>query len=132
MCTQPWVLSQNYRIKGMECCATKPVMSKNKRYPLPVKLSPNLRDLCQVPEGREGPHTFGVSHKQVPQLPSRGEEPSPENCGHSSPKLPRDVTGISLGMENLASSSSGLDLWLHRKLSRFQKALHRRNFLWVG
>lgn len=65
MCTKPWVLSQNYRVKGMEYCATNPAMTKNKPYPLPAKLSPNLRDLCQVLEGREGPCIFGVNHKQI-------------------------------------------------------------------
>lgn len=122
--------------KGDGLLCRKPSSDQEQTLSLHAKLFANLRNPCQVLEDRAGPHTFSVSHKEVCSCPRKESDQAQRTVAtllsHSSSKLPRDFAAVSLGMENLTSSSSELDLWLHRKLSRFQDDLHPRNFLWVG
>lgn len=110
--------------------------SDDENTPSPLSLFPNLRDLCDVLEC-SNPHTDPTAvQKKVDRCPHSESDHSLKNgatlLSHSSSRLSVDFAAISLGMDYLTSSSSELDLWLHRKLSRFQKDLQPRNFLWVG
>lgn len=152
-CTKPWIPPQNYQIKvggvrvspkercqwepspgvwGIELLWHKPRDDQELALSF-VSVSQFKRPLWSSGMHRRPLGWFLWDPEERIQCPHTESDHSQRTVAlllsHSSSRLSRD---FALGMEDLTSSSSELDLWLHRKLSKFQKDLQLRNFLWVG